>query len=129
MRICSTVCTDFHFASCLVPLSLSCIIAFAVALATVQFSFLSFLAISFGDQAESQWRVEKKTYSSLQKAVGTLCRRWSCLADAASEPPERVLERFVAMARGVCLCGGAASGKSAAGPQRLSVWQARQLEA
>ena len=60
MRICSTACTDFHFASCLVPLSLSCMIALAVALATVQISFLSFLAISFGDQAESRWRVEKK---------------------------------------------------------------------
>ena len=47
LRISSSGCTDFHFASCLVPLSLSCMIALAVALATVQFRFLSFLAISF----------------------------------------------------------------------------------
>ena len=65
MRICSSVCADFHFASCFVPLSLSCMIALAVALATVQFSFLSFLAISFGDQAGSQWHVEKKSPSQL----------------------------------------------------------------
>ena len=47
LRINSSGCTDFHFASCLVPLFLSCMIALAVALATVQFRYLSFLAISF----------------------------------------------------------------------------------
>ena len=47
LRISSSGCTDFHFASCLVPLPLSCMIALAVALATVQFWFLSFLTISF----------------------------------------------------------------------------------
>ena len=42
LRISSSGCTDFHFASCLVPLSLSCMIALAVALQLYSFGFCRF---------------------------------------------------------------------------------------